>query len=61
MGYNQTKIQKEKLLPGQTCQYIREGKLISLETLNKICIMLKCQPGDVIECVPLPEEIVKYY
>lgn len=60
-GYPPARIQKEGLLPGQTAQNIRNGKSITLETLNKICIMLKMQPGDIIEVVPTDDEIVKYY
>lgn len=60
-GYNQTRIQKERLLPGQTAQNIKAGKSITLDTLNKICIMCKCQPGDIIEIVPTDEEKIKYY
>lgn len=60
-GYNQTRIQGEKLLPSQTAQNIKAGKSITLETLNKICIMCKCQPGDLIEVVPTDEEKIKYY
>ena len=60
-GYNQTKIQKEKLLPGQTQQNIKAGKSISLDTLNKICIMTKLQPGDIVEVIPTDEEKIKYY
>ena len=55
------KIQKEKLLPGQTVQNIKAGKSITLDTLNKICIMLKMQPGDLIEVIPTDEEKIKYY
>lgn len=60
-GYNQTRIQKEKLLPGQTQQNIKAGKPISLDTLNKICIMTKLQPGDIVEVIPTDEEKIKYY
>ena len=60
-GYNQTRIQKEKLLQAQTAQNIKAGKSITLETLNKICIMCKCQPGDLVEVVPTDEEKIKYY
>ena len=60
-GYNQTRIQKEKLLPGQTQQNIKAGKSISLDTLNKICIMTKLQPGDIVEVIPTDEEKIKYY
>ena len=60
-GYNQTRIQRERLLPAQTVQNIKAGKSITLETLNKICIMCKCQPGDLIEVIPTDEEKIKYY
>ena len=60
-GYNQTKLQREKLLPNQTLQNIRQGKMISLDTLNKICIMCRCQPGDLIECIPTDDEKIKYF
>lgn len=60
-GYNQTRIQKEKLLPAQTQQNIKAGKSITLDTLNKICIMCKCQPGDIVEVIPTDEEKIKFY
>lgn len=59
-GFNQTRIQKERLLPAQTSQNIKAGKSITLETLNKICIMCQCQPGDLVEVVPTAEERTKY-
>ena len=34
-GFNQTRIQRENLLPRQTITNIRAGKSITLETLNK--------------------------
>ena len=34
-GYNQTRIQKERLLPAQTAQNIKAGKSITLETLDR--------------------------
>ena len=33
-----------------------KAKAIKLETLNKICEVLQCQPGDVLEYVPGEEE-----
>ena len=60
-GYNQTKIQRENLLPKQTMTNIRAGKGITLETLNKICIMCKMQPGDIVEVIPTDEEKIKYF
>lgn len=33
-----------------------KAKAIKLETLNKICEVLECQPGDILEYVPGEEE-----
>lgn len=60
-GYNQTKLQRDNLLPRQTMQNIKAGKSITLDTLNKICIMLKMQPGDIVEVIPTDDEKIKFY
>lgn len=60
-GFNQTRLQHENLLPKQTMANIKAGKSITLETLNKICLMCKLQPGDIIEVIPTDEEKVKCY
>ena len=60
-GFNQTRIQRENLLPRQTITNTKSGKSITLETLNKICIMAKLQPGDIISVEPTDEEKIKYY
>ena len=61
LGYTSSVIQKNKLLPSQTLQNIRAGKSITLDTLNKLCIMLRCQPSDLIECVVTDDEKIKYF
>lgn len=33
-----------------------KAKAVKLETLNKICKILDCQPGDILEYVPDSEE-----
>jgi len=60
-GFNQTRLQRENLLSKQTMTNIKAGKSISLETLNRICVMCRMQPGDVIEVVPTDEEKLKYF
>lgn len=60
-GFNQTRIQRENLLSRQTITNIKAGKSISLETLNRICLMCRLKPGDIIEVVPTDEEKIKYY
>ena len=48
-GYNTNTIRKNKLLSEGTLQSLRNGKYISLDAISKICKLLNCQPGDIIE------------
>ena len=50
-GYNTNRLRKEKLLSEGTIQSIREGKIINAANLSKLCKMLNCQPGDIMEYV----------
>ena len=49
-GYNTNRIRKEKLLSeGEAMlQKIRSGQMPSWATLETICSLLDCQPGDLI-------------
>lgn len=49
VGYNTNTIRKEKLLSEGTLQSLRNGKYISMDAISKICKLLKCQPGDIME------------
>lgn len=60
-GYNYMRIKKEKLLSGQTLENIKQGKSITLDTLNKLCLMTKLSVGDIIEVVVTDEEKERYY
>lgn len=48
-GYNTNTIRKEKLLSEGTLQSLRNGKYISMDAISKICKLLNCQPGDILE------------
>ena len=48
-GYKTTRIRREKLLSESTIQALRIGKMVSLENISRICSMLQCQPGDILE------------
>lgn len=48
-GYNTNRLRKEKLLSEGTIQSIREGKIINAANLAKLCKLLNCQPGDILE------------
>lgn len=60
-GYNTYKIRKNKILPESTVQRIRNNENITLESINTICLILRCQPSDIIEIVPTDEEKIKYF
>ena len=60
-GYTSTRMRKEKILSEATMQNIRKGKGITTDTLNTICIILRCQPSDILEIVPTDEEKIKYF
>ena len=50
-GYSSTRIWEEKLIGQSYLQQIRHGELVSWKTLDTICALLECQPGDLIEYV----------
>ena len=50
-GYNTTRLRKEKLLAESTIQKLRENKPISWANIEAICVLLHCQPGDILEYV----------
>lgn len=51
-GYSTYRLRKEKLLPESTVQKLRTGDTsITLESLNVVCNILRCQPGDILEWV----------
>ena len=49
--FNTTRLRREKLLAEGTIQKLREGKPINWDNISRICAMLNCQPGDLIEYV----------
>ena len=50
-GYSSTRIREEKLIGQSYLQQIRHGELVSWKTLDTICGLLDCQPGDLLEYV----------
>lgn len=50
-GYTSYKIRKDKLIGEAQLQKIRTGEIVSKETLNTLCKLLDCQPGDLLEYV----------
>lgn len=50
-GYTSTRIREEKLIGQSYLQQLRRGEIVSTACLDKICALLKCQPGDILEYV----------
>lgn len=48
-GYSSARIRKEKLMGEATLQQLRHGELVSWKTMETLCRLLNCQPGDLIE------------
>lgn len=48
-GYSTYKLRKEKILAESTIQQFRSGEIVSTENLSRLCELLNCQPGDILE------------
>ena len=51
-GYSTYKIRKEKIFNESQLQQMRENKILAQDALNKVCTLLDCQPGDILEYIP---------
>lgn len=47
-GYNTNQLRKQKLLAEGVIQSLREQKPISWSNIEKLCVLLNCQPGDFL-------------
>lgn len=47
-GYSTYRLRNEKLLGEVAIQKLRDGKMITLNNLDTICRLLRCQPGDIV-------------
>lgn len=51
-GYSTYRLRRENILSQSTIQKLREGKGLSWDNIERICSLLGCQPGDLIEYIP---------
>ena len=47
-GYSTYRLRKEKLISNGTIIRIKAGLSISTDTIDTICRLCNCQPGDII-------------
>lgn len=50
-GWSTYRLQKERVIPNGVIIRIRAGKPITTETVNTICRLCQCQPGDLMSYV----------
>lgn len=48
-GYSTYKLRQMKLFGERNIQKIRKGEIVNADNLAKICELLHCQPGDIME------------
>ena len=48
-GFTSYRLRQEKLIGERQLQQVREGVIVSPACLDKLCELLECQPGDLIE------------
>lgn len=51
-GWSSYRLRKERLLSEGTMSRLRNGQPITTETIDTICRLCRCQPGDLIRWVP---------
>lgn len=55
-GYSTYTIKQQRMISESSMQRIREGQCVAGQTLNSLCRLLHCQPGDLLEYIPDPED-----
>lgn len=50
-GYHTGRLRRDRLLSESSIQFLRQGKMINIVSLERICAMLEKQPGDIIEYI----------
>ncbi len=55
-GWSTYRLQKERQISNGTISRLRAGQSISTDTLDTICRLCHCQPGDILSYEPDPEE-----
>lgn len=48
-GYTTYRIRQEKVFNEATLQQLRQGSIVSWKQIEKLCALLNCQPGDLLE------------
>lgn len=60
-GYNSYRIKKDNLMSQGTLKKLKNKENVTIETLNCVCCMLRCNIEDIITIKPTDEEKIKYF
>lgn len=47
-GYTTYYLRTEKLFSESTIQKLRQDEIVAISSIETICRLLKCQPGDIL-------------
>ena len=56
-GYTTYKLRQKHILGERVIQQLRSGEIVSWKSIDTICGLLNCQPGDLVERVADGEEV----
>ena len=59
--YKISEITKRGKISAAALDRIRKGKVPAAESINALCLLLRCQPGDLLECIFTDDEKIKYF
>ncbi|MCI8337925.1 MAG: helix-turn-helix transcriptional regulator [Lachnospiraceae bacterium] len=60
-GYTSYELRKKGILSQGTLTKLRNGGNTTLETMNVICCLLRCQISDIVKIEITDEEKIKYF
>lgn len=55
-GWSAYRLTKEKIIASSTIDRLRHGDPITTDTIDKICELCQCQPGDLLSWIPNNQE-----
>lgn len=55
-GYSTTVLRRDRVFGEKTMQDFRTGAIFPNKSLDRLCHLLHCQPGDILEFVEDKEE-----
>ena len=60
-GYTTTQLQKERILSESAIQSLREGKVLSIKNITKLCYLLERDVGDILVYVDDHDHDIKEF